>query len=191
MSEQLAAGETILHNEMYYVPVGDQPWLAGNGSVGFWMAPFLWVLGWPSGVPIGFSLLWGVTCNCALCTVSGIRHSALGSTLSHHAHSLYAISWARAVGRSILSGGYSLAVLELGWRDAVAQKALVANVGADRRVCGHHRIDVLVLRMVFHHDCGSGALANRFDQAEMAHHTSDDCCTCFHPFHLTCCRAFL
>ncbi|MGC6507155.1 MAG: hypothetical protein ACON4U_02020 [Myxococcota bacterium] len=59
ISTQMAAGESILHNDLYYVPVGDKPWLAGNGSVGFWMAPFLWVLGWPTGVPIGFSVLWG------------------------------------------------------------------------------------------------------------------------------------
>ncbi len=30
--EQILSGGSILHNDRYYVPVGDGPWLAGNGS---------------------------------------------------------------------------------------------------------------------------------------------------------------
>lgn len=50
VAEQLRMGESILHNTDYYVPVGDYPWLAGNGSEGFLYAPFHWLLDWPMAV---------------------------------------------------------------------------------------------------------------------------------------------
>ena len=48
VAERLGSGESILHNTQYYVPIGDYPWLAGNGSEGF-NRPFHWLLGWPAG----------------------------------------------------------------------------------------------------------------------------------------------
>lgn len=50
VSDQVLAGATILHNDRYYVPVGDQPWLAGNGGDAIPAAPVLGLLGWPAGV---------------------------------------------------------------------------------------------------------------------------------------------
>ncbi|HNC94530.1 MAG TPA: hypothetical protein PKW90_00325 [Myxococcota bacterium] len=49
VAEQLAAGRSILHNGDYYWPIGDAPWLAGNGSEGFFYLPFHLIWGWPLG----------------------------------------------------------------------------------------------------------------------------------------------
>ncbi len=49
VAEQLASGGSILHNDRYYWPVGDAPWLAGNGSEGFGYLPFHLLFGWPVG----------------------------------------------------------------------------------------------------------------------------------------------
>ena len=50
VAEQLGSGSSILHNTRYYAPIGDHPWLAGNGSEGFLYAPLHWLLGWPTAV---------------------------------------------------------------------------------------------------------------------------------------------
>mgnify|MGYP000103150292 CR=1 FL=1 len=52
VAERVLAGESILHNQEDYVPFGDYPWLAGNGSEGLLYAPFHWLLGYPTAVPI-------------------------------------------------------------------------------------------------------------------------------------------
>jgi hypothetical protein len=49
VAEQLAAGTSILHNDRYYWPIGDAPWLAGNGSEGIAYLPFHLAFGWPAG----------------------------------------------------------------------------------------------------------------------------------------------
>ncbi|MFN7147267.1 MAG: hypothetical protein ACK4YP_26100, partial [Myxococcota bacterium] len=49
VAEQVATGGSILHNDRYYWPVGDAPWLAGNGSEGFAYLPFHAAFGWPLG----------------------------------------------------------------------------------------------------------------------------------------------
>ena len=49
VAEQLAHGQSIHHNSLYYWPVGDMPVLAGNGSEGIAYLPFHYLLGWPSG----------------------------------------------------------------------------------------------------------------------------------------------
>lgn len=52
VAERLSRGESILHNPDYYLPIGDAPWLAGNGSDA---VPYSLVagLGWPASL-----LLW-------------------------------------------------------------------------------------------------------------------------------------
>jgi len=50
VAERLMNGESILHNTDYYVPIGDYPWLAGNGTEGVIYALFHSVLGWPTAV---------------------------------------------------------------------------------------------------------------------------------------------
>lgn len=47
VAEQVASGRSLLHNDRYYWPVGDAPWLAGNGSDGFLYLPWHFLLGWP------------------------------------------------------------------------------------------------------------------------------------------------
>lgn len=47
VAEQVATGGSILHNDRYYWPIGDAPWLAGNGSDGFLYLPWHLLLGWP------------------------------------------------------------------------------------------------------------------------------------------------
>lgn len=47
VAEQVLSGGSILHNDQYYWPLGDAPWLAGNGSEGFAYAPWHWLFGWP------------------------------------------------------------------------------------------------------------------------------------------------
>lgn len=49
VAEQLAHGRGILHNDAYYWPFGDAPWLAGNGSEGIAYLPLHLLLGWPLG----------------------------------------------------------------------------------------------------------------------------------------------
>lgn len=49
VAEQVMHGRSILWNDAYYWPVGDAPWLAGNGSEGFAYLPFHALLGWPLG----------------------------------------------------------------------------------------------------------------------------------------------
>ena len=50
IAEQISSGQSILHNTDYYWPVGDYPWLAGNGSEGILFTPLYWLFGWPAGV---------------------------------------------------------------------------------------------------------------------------------------------
>ena len=49
VAEQVMHGRSILHNDSYSWPVGDAPWLAGNGSEGFLYLPFQAAFGWPLG----------------------------------------------------------------------------------------------------------------------------------------------
>ncbi len=59
VAERLGAGESLLHNDRYYFPFGDAPWLAGNGSEGFLYAPFHALWGWPTAVGLyGLAVLW-------------------------------------------------------------------------------------------------------------------------------------
>ncbi len=48
LAERLAEGESILHNDAYYWPVGDDPVRAGNGAEGLLYLPFHLWLGWPA-----------------------------------------------------------------------------------------------------------------------------------------------
>lgn len=50
VAEQLSAGRSILHNDRYYLPVGDAPWLAGNGSDAVPYTLVALLLAWPGSV---------------------------------------------------------------------------------------------------------------------------------------------
>ncbi len=51
VAEQVQEGRSLVHNDRYYWPVGDAPFLAGNGAEGLLYAPFHAALGWPQAVP--------------------------------------------------------------------------------------------------------------------------------------------
>jgi len=73
VAERLLAGESILHNTDYYFPIGDHPWLAGNGSDAVLATPLHALVGWPGSVT--FWLLLVLTANGvagrALCRAMG------------------------------------------------------------------------------------------------------------------------
>lgn len=50
VATQLQNGASLLHNDRYYVPVGDAPFLAGNASGALLAAPFSWAFGHPLGL---------------------------------------------------------------------------------------------------------------------------------------------
>lgn len=50
VAEQVQTGGSLVHNDRYYWPVGDAPFLAGNGAEGLLYAPFHAVWGWPAAV---------------------------------------------------------------------------------------------------------------------------------------------
>ena len=58
LSEQVASGQSLLHNDQYYWPVGDYPWLAGNGSEGFLHLPVYLLFGWPQSIGLYVSCVW-------------------------------------------------------------------------------------------------------------------------------------
>lgn len=47
VAERVSAGQSIVHNDQYYVPVGDGPWLAGNGSDAVPYTLFALLMPWP------------------------------------------------------------------------------------------------------------------------------------------------
>ncbi len=47
VGERLLGGESLLHNDRYYWPVGDAPLLAGNGMEGLTYLPLHLLWGWP------------------------------------------------------------------------------------------------------------------------------------------------
>ena len=48
VAERVAAGQSIVHNDRYYVPIGDGPWLAGNGSDAVPYTLFALLMPWPA-----------------------------------------------------------------------------------------------------------------------------------------------
>ena len=48
VAEQIIQGQSLVHNDRYYWPIGDAPWIAGNGSDGFLYLPWHVLLGWPA-----------------------------------------------------------------------------------------------------------------------------------------------
>lgn len=78
VAERVAAGEGLLHNDAYYWPVGDAPWIAGNGNEGFPYLPWHLLFGWPLGSTIhlvGMLALNGVAAF-ALCRAAGASPAA-------------------------------------------------------------------------------------------------------------------
>ncbi len=57
VAERIGSGESLAHNDAYYWPIGDAPFVAGNGGEGFLYAPFHWIFGWPIGASLFLPLL--------------------------------------------------------------------------------------------------------------------------------------
>jgi hypothetical protein len=58
VAERLSMGQSLVHNDAYYWPYGDAPWLAGNGSEGLLYLPFHLLWGWPVGVAAYAGAVW-------------------------------------------------------------------------------------------------------------------------------------
>jgi len=52
VAEQVSSGNSIVHNDRYYVPVGDWPWLAGSGSDAVPYTLMALLLPWPGSVTL-------------------------------------------------------------------------------------------------------------------------------------------
>ena len=85
------------HNDLYYYPIGDSPWLAGNGMDSIFALPLQILFGWPMGVHIyvffvlvavGFSGFYlGQKLNLSFWTCIFLGTSIQSSTyLLHHAN---------------------------------------------------------------------------------------------------------
>lgn len=56
-AEAVASGESLLHTEAYYWPVGDAPLLSGDGTQAALYAPLHWLVGWPRATPLYVGLV--------------------------------------------------------------------------------------------------------------------------------------
>jgi len=72
VAERVLSLESLLHNPNYYAPIGDAPWLAGNGSEGILYAPFHALWGWPLGANLYFL---------SICTFNGLGAYAFGRSI--------------------------------------------------------------------------------------------------------------
>ena len=93
VAEQLRQGGSLLHNDLYYWPFGDAPWLAGNGSEGFLYLPFHQLWGWPTaaGLYVTALLLCNGLAGYALGVAAGAGRQASWVVAAATVCSLYAI----------------------------------------------------------------------------------------------------
>lgn len=57
VARQVETGGDLLHNDRYYWPVGDAPWISGSGSDGFLLVPWDLAFGWPLGMNLHEALI--------------------------------------------------------------------------------------------------------------------------------------
>lgn len=147
VATQLRTGGSLLHNDRTYWPVGDAPWLAGNGGEGFLYAPLSWSLGWPLGANVYLLgvLVGNGLATWALARVTGASRAAAlssvtaGASLAYAMHELGAgrftqadVAWlagflaawvallrAPSVGRALLAGGLYAVASALYWYHGV------------------------------------------------------------------------
>ncbi len=93
VAEQARSGGSLLHNDLYYWPFGDAPWLAGNGSEGFLYLPFHQLWGWPTaaGVYVTAVLLCNGLAGYALGVAAGAGRQASWVVSAATTCSLYGV----------------------------------------------------------------------------------------------------
>jgi hypothetical protein len=93
VAEQLQQGGSLLHNDRYYWPIGDAPWLAGNGAEGFLYLPFHKIWGWPTaaGLYVTALLLCNGLAGYALGVSAGAGRRASWVVAAATVCSLYAV----------------------------------------------------------------------------------------------------
>lgn len=136
IADRIALGQGLIHNDRYYHPVGDAPFLAGNGSDALFSAPFLWALGWPAGLTVYYLAIvvggcWG---GFALCrSVGASRRAALagGAIFGINPYVMAELSAGRFSQASVLWLALFLAVLltllrRPRWRTAILAGVLFA-----------------------------------------------------------------
>jgi hypothetical protein len=81
---QLSSGESLLINDRYYFPVGDAPWLAGNGSDAVPWALILGGTGWPGSITA-----WCL----GIITLNGLGGLALARCMGARWHGAILAGW--------------------------------------------------------------------------------------------------
>ena len=69
----------MLHNALYYHPIGDSPWLAGNAMDSFFALPLTLVFGWPLSANLYTLLLFFAVGMVGFYLGSRLRYSFWGS----------------------------------------------------------------------------------------------------------------
>lgn len=100
IGERLLAGESIVHNTHYYFPIGDHPWLAGNGSDAVFHTPLHGLIGWPGSVTAWLLIVLtanGIAGWC-LCRAAGAKNAGAlfgGATLALSAYVCHELAGGR------------------------------------------------------------------------------------------------
>ncbi|MBN1337310.1 MAG: hypothetical protein JXB39_15235, partial [Deltaproteobacteria bacterium] len=82
VAERVLHGGGLLHNDRYYWPVGDTPFLAGNGGEGLLYAPLHLAFGWPVAANLHLVLLVGLNALAAAWAARGAGASWPGALLA-------------------------------------------------------------------------------------------------------------
>ncbi len=108
VADQLAHGRSLVHNDRYYWPLGDAPWLAGNGSDGVLYLPWHLLLGWPRAAA---AHTWTIL------TLNGLGAYALARAAgaSRAAALTAAPTWAMSVYAGFELGAGRFSQADLGW----------------------------------------------------------------------------
>ncbi len=104
LRERVGSGSSILHNDRYYHPVGDAPWLAGNGGDGLLFAALgprgpwpgsvtLWLLG---GLTLNGALGWGLCRSCGASRSGSVLGAVVIGASAYLAHELSGGRFAQA-----------------------------------------------------------------------------------------------
>lgn len=93
VAEQVAHGRSLLHNDRYYWPIGDAPWLAGNGNEGFAFLPWYALFGWPMATTVHLVLVLALNgiAGWALCRAAGVSRVASLAAVPTSALMIYTI----------------------------------------------------------------------------------------------------